>query len=348
MQKLMQKAQAEKARVEALEELVEDERRQQDAQSPQEARSTMAIDPMLCGSEIDISGQENIGDNNHILNSSKSPTNETSMQATGLNAIHQTDSNGTENHLERHNLKSVTQTHKDNQQANSNTNGSYVAPAAKMQSSYPDPSGLGRDRMMGMGYYQQANDVDKILFDHPDASTPTGQTPNFAYPRLAQKQEEHQPTGKKRKRDSHIVTANMDEAHAQFLREQKKQKLAEAKKNGTYFVTQNQLNGGLPLTVKLRMTNSKDFLRDLEEPDNGPTNTKPNSRTARTSVNSQRISSEPNDDFIIVRSDVQDKIIANLNLRDSDGCRDNSAPHVKRTKPSHAKSIPASKVREEI
>ena len=33
--------------------------------------------------------------------------------------------------------------------------------------------------MMGMGYYQQANDADKILFDHPDASTPTGQESSF-------------------------------------------------------------------------------------------------------------------------------------------------------------------------
>jgi hypothetical protein len=33
------------------------------------------------------------------------------------------------------------------------------------QSSYPDPSMLGRERMLGMGYYEQDDSPDKILFD---------------------------------------------------------------------------------------------------------------------------------------------------------------------------------------
>ncbi|KAL2132821.1 hypothetical protein VTI74DRAFT_3253 [Chaetomium olivicolor] len=33
------------------------------------------------------------------------------------------------------------------------------------QSSYPDPSVLGRERMLGMGYYEQDDSPDKILFD---------------------------------------------------------------------------------------------------------------------------------------------------------------------------------------
>ncbi|KAK3897456.1 hypothetical protein C8A05DRAFT_38997, partial [Staphylotrichum tortipilum] len=33
------------------------------------------------------------------------------------------------------------------------------------QSSYPDPSALGRERMLGMGYYEQDDSPDKILFD---------------------------------------------------------------------------------------------------------------------------------------------------------------------------------------
>ncbi|KAL2155393.1 hypothetical protein VTH82DRAFT_135 [Thermothelomyces myriococcoides] len=37
--------------------------------------------------------------------------------------------------------------------------------AAEDQSSYPDPSMLGRERMLGMGYYEQDDSPDKILFD---------------------------------------------------------------------------------------------------------------------------------------------------------------------------------------
>lgn len=37
--------------------------------------------------------------------------------------------------------------------------------AAHDQSSYPDPSALGRERMLGMGYYEQDDSPDRILFD---------------------------------------------------------------------------------------------------------------------------------------------------------------------------------------
>ena len=53
-------------------------------------------------------------------------------------------------------------------------NGSHAAPAevadmsvdlTQDQSSYPDPSALGHERMLGMGYYEQDDSPDKILFD---------------------------------------------------------------------------------------------------------------------------------------------------------------------------------------
>ncbi|KAH6851042.1 hypothetical protein B0I37DRAFT_373065 [Chaetomium sp. MPI-CAGE-AT-0009] len=53
-------------------------------------------------------------------------------------------------------------------------NGDHAGPAAvadmsmgvtQDQSSYPDPSALGRERMLGMGYYEQDDSPDKILFD---------------------------------------------------------------------------------------------------------------------------------------------------------------------------------------
>ncbi|KAL2257250.1 hypothetical protein VTK26DRAFT_431 [Humicola hyalothermophila] len=39
------------------------------------------------------------------------------------------------------------------------------------QSSYPDPTVLGRERMLGMGYYEQDDTPDKILFDFYQAPT---------------------------------------------------------------------------------------------------------------------------------------------------------------------------------
>ena len=64
----------------------------------------------------------------------------------------------------------VPQSAADRQQQN----GYHAGPAAvadmstgvaQDQSSYPDPSGLGRERMLGMGYYEQDDSPDKILFD---------------------------------------------------------------------------------------------------------------------------------------------------------------------------------------
>ncbi|KAL1840526.1 hypothetical protein VTJ49DRAFT_347 [Mycothermus thermophilus] len=40
------------------------------------------------------------------------------------------------------------------------------------QSSYPDPSALGRERMLGMGYYEQDDSPDRILFDPYQAPPP--------------------------------------------------------------------------------------------------------------------------------------------------------------------------------
>jgi JmjC domain, hydroxylase/Zinc-finger domain of monoamine-oxidase A repressor R1 len=322
MQKLMRKAQAEKARVEALEELVEDERMQQDVHSPMEATNAMVIDPILCGNVIDMSIQANLGDNSGNPKSLETHVNKIIMKSAAPDVAHQTNTNDTQ-HPSRHNLKRINQTHnfKDNPLS---TGGDCIAPATMMQFSYPDPSSLGRDRMIGMGYYQQDNDIDKILFDHPDASTPTGQTPNFTYPRLTQEHGEHQPATKKLKGDScNGINAKMDEAYAQFLQEQKKQKIAEAEKNGVYFMTQNKLNGGTPLVVKLCMMNSKDFLQRLKELDNG-THTRLNPRSARSSINTQRLSSEPSEDLVIVRSDVEDKFIDNSYSEEGDRGHENS------------------------
>ncbi|KAL5345472.1 hypothetical protein ACLOAV_009845 [Pseudogymnoascus australis] len=56
---------------------------------------------------------------------------------------------------------------------NRDTNPAFISPADLMKNPdtiYPDPQGIPREHMMGIGYYQQRNDADKILFDAPNAS----------------------------------------------------------------------------------------------------------------------------------------------------------------------------------
>ena len=45
-----------------------------------------------------------------------------------------------------------------------------VAPMLTPEQSYPDPSNIGQNRMMGIGYYQQGNSIDKILYDLPNTN----------------------------------------------------------------------------------------------------------------------------------------------------------------------------------
>lgn len=323
MQKLMQKAQAEKERVEALEESVEEDKQQADRLI--DPGDTVAIDPMLYSNAADFPLEANLESNNFLPNS----MNDTSVQSTVPDAAYQ--ANAAHQNIEDFNIVSTLQmnNYKDNPYSGSSFNGGYVTPAAVMNSSYPDPSSLGRDKMVGMGYYQQASEVDKILFDHPDFNVPTGQNSCFVYPNLAQEHEEHQPTRKKRKTDGHKTTG-----HDQLSTVQKRQRLAKAKKRGFYFMTQNKLNGGTPLIVKLCLTNSKDFLEQLEV--DKPTHVSPNSERTHTSLNPQRLSSESSEDLIIIESDVQDKVNHNSYHR-----RENRATHAKPAKTTLSKPVPS-------
>ncbi|KAI9738513.1 MAG: hypothetical protein M1818_005410 [Claussenomyces sp. TS43310] len=170
-----------------------------------------------------------------------------------------------------------------------------------------DQSRLHRDRMMGMGYYEQANDADKILFDDPDVSIQTRHDPNVEYPRLPEVTEELGPALPNRRRDNmhSVEKGHIDEAHAQFLQAQKKQKLSEARLNGSYFMTRNRLEGGKPLIVKLPLANSKDFLRTVDGIDKGNVLLpRYNHRPARTSFIGAKSSLSADEDTIIVRSDL--------------------------------------------
>jgi hypothetical protein len=86
-------------------------------------------------------------------------------------------------------------------------------------------------RGMGLGYYQQGNDGDRILFDAPDASTPDGKHPNLAYPRLSQEPLENEPQLLKRKRPSKMVQSinSAEDTNGNGLQASKKQRLTAGK-----------------------------------------------------------------------------------------------------------------------
>ncbi|KFZ15070.1 hypothetical protein V501_02893, partial [Pseudogymnoascus sp. VKM F-4519 (FW-2642)] len=145
-------------------------------------------------------------------------------------------------------------------------NPAFVSPADLMEnpdSVYPDPQGIPRERMMGIGYYQQRNDADKILFDAPDA-TAEDEHQDAAYPRLQSDSEDGLLVRPNKKRQRESLKGPVDEAHLQFQVAQKKQKLTDAKGEGKFFMTKNKLEGGKPCKVKLMLPNHKEFFGRLE------------------------------------------------------------------------------------
>lgn len=110
------------------------------------------------------------------------------------------------------------------------------APATSMEvpeQDYLDPSHVGQNRMMGIGYYQQGSGIDRILYDPPNATDtvedpsqpPTlSQNPNLALSDLLDPSSQ-QPEVKKRKKSGF---SGSDEEEEFFT--SKKQKLALTKK----------------------------------------------------------------------------------------------------------------------
>ncbi|OBT50920.1 hypothetical protein VE04_08895, partial [Pseudogymnoascus sp. 24MN13] len=145
-------------------------------------------------------------------------------------------------------------------------NPAFASPADVMKnpdSVYPDPQGIPRERMMGIGYYQQRNDADKILFDARDAAA-DDEDQDAAYPRLQSDSEDGLLVRPNKKRQRESLKGPVDEAHLQFQAAQKKQKLTDAKREGKFFMTKNKLEGGKPRKVKLLLPNHKEFLGRLE------------------------------------------------------------------------------------
>lgn len=190
----------------------------------------------------------------------------------------------------------------------------FVYPADLMKepdySVYTDPP---RERMMGIGYYQQRNDADKILFDAPDASA-DDEHRDAAYPRLQSDSEEGLLVRPNKKRQRESIKGGLDEAHLQFQAAQKKQKLTDAKREGKFFMTKNRLEGGKPCKVKLSLPNHKEFLGRLEMLGEGEAprhNPRPGRRSlARkeaVEVDSTVVTSDVREDVVYFEEDEEDE-----------------------------------------
>jgi hypothetical protein len=305
MQRLMEKAQTEKAREESLEEdvLIEADAGQKDAQNSADINliNDMAIDPQLRDHEAntvqdtDDPENNNLGGDSTLAHAHAHLPHSNGQHNTAPDAEHQVITNGSGARQESYLETSSTRL---------KSNAQYVVSEATMfvpESSSPGLSASGRNRMMGMGYYQQANDADKILFEHPDANTLIWQEPAFTYPRLPKEPLNVDFSSNKRKVDniSMLNKGEMDDGHTQFFQAQKKQKLADARKNGRYFMTLNQLEGGRGHIVKLPMMGSKEFLRNLQELDEGQAWPGHNPGRPRRSMARQRRLSEADGTVIV-------------------------------------------------
>jgi hypothetical protein len=111
-----------------------------------------------------------------------------------------------------------------------------VAPMLAPEQSYPDPSSVGQNRMMGIGYYQQGNSIDKILYDLPntndlveDLSQPMAQrqTPNMALSDLLDPALQAPEAGKKRRRKGE--NGSGDEDDLDFFTSKRQKILAKKK-----------------------------------------------------------------------------------------------------------------------
>ncbi|KFY25080.1 hypothetical protein V493_04849 [Pseudogymnoascus sp. VKM F-4281 (FW-2241)] len=185
-------------------------------------------------------------------------------------------------------------------------NPAFVSPADLMKepgnSIYPDPQGIPRERMMGIGYYQQRNDADKILFDAPDADS-DDEHQEVEYPRLQSDGEDGLLVRPNKKRQRESLKGRVDEAHLQFQAAQKKQKLTDAKREGKFFMTKNRLEGGKACKVKLLLPNHKKFLGRLDV--FGEEASRHNPRPGRSLARKEQVEV----DSTVVTSDVREDVI---------------------------------------
>jgi len=236
MKKLKEKAEAEKARVDIVDESYLDDGAQPDliagAGGDDHANGMADIDPELRGSAPLSSFTNGNGHYQGRYNILDSGANGDDMNV--ANEIGEDPNLWMDGHYDLDDYDSF------NQQPASYPS-RLLTPVASMlapEQSYPDPSHVGQNRMMGIGYYQQGNGIDKILYDPPtlnvsvdDLSQPMtlSQNPNMALSDLLDPALQPPETGKKRKRLGIDGTGSGDE-DTEFFTSKRQKMLAKTKK----------------------------------------------------------------------------------------------------------------------
>ncbi|TVY15226.1 hypothetical protein LARI1_G005440 [Lachnellula arida] len=114
-----------------------------------------------------------------------------------------------------------------------------VAPMFAEDGEYPELGHNGQARMMGMGYYQQqqGNGIDQILYDPPnsdesveDSQLVPVQNPNLAFSDLIPTQYEPVENTRKRKRLGEGIGSGDDVEDMEFFTSKKQRKIAKTKK----------------------------------------------------------------------------------------------------------------------
>jgi hypothetical protein len=236
MKKLKEKAEAEKARVDTVDESFLDDGAQQnpfaEAEGQDPANGMADIDPELRGSAPFASVTNG---NGHY----QSPY-ETIDSGTSGDGINVANGFGEDPNLWMDGHYDLDDYDSFNQQPASYPSRllAPVAPILAPEQSYPDPSHFGQNRMMGIGYYQQGNSIDKILYDPPNSngsvdysSQPMtlSQNPNLALSDLLDPALQPPEIGKKRKRLGFDDTGSGDE-DTEFFTSKRQKMLAKTKK----------------------------------------------------------------------------------------------------------------------
>ncbi|KAE9375609.1 hypothetical protein N431DRAFT_556001 [Stipitochalara longipes BDJ] len=232
MKKLKEKAEAEKARVDTVDESFFDDGAQQDpfagAAGDDIANGMTDIDPELRDSAPFSSFTNGNSHYQSPFDSLAPTTNGDDMNI--ANGFGEDPNLWMDGHYDLDDYDSFNQ-----QPANYPSR--LLAPVAPMlapEQSYPDPSNIGQNRMMGIGYYQQGNSIDKILYDPPnsndsvdDLSQPMAQLqiPNMALSDLLDPALQLPETGKKRKKIGEIGSG--DENDLEFFTSKRQKMLAK-------------------------------------------------------------------------------------------------------------------------
>jgi hypothetical protein len=231
MKRLKEKAEAEKARVETVDERYidggDDQTAFMGAEEHDQAGGMHDIDPVL--RDFGESSTANAQSNGHY----RSPYETSDSTANGdhhapINGEGQDPFGWTDGNYD---LDDPDSFHPPGTNYPSGLFGAPVAPMLAPEESYPDPTHSGPNRMMGIGYYQQGSGIDRILYDTPTENGSTEETlhqtpsqnPNFALSDLLDLQLQTE-TSKKRKKDGE------EDEEDEFFTSKRQRKLAQSKK----------------------------------------------------------------------------------------------------------------------